>query len=95
MTRPWSRGAVRSVLCKIQILKPIVTGRREKDLIMTTHQCPRCRKQSLVQTGIYWSCADCQYAITHSALLIERGGFSRYAGYSPLHPNAMVDAKRQ
>ncbi|WP_447978380.1 hypothetical protein [Candidatus Nitrospira bockiana] len=30
--------------------------------------CPRCHRNSLVQTGAFWSCRHCFYAITHTAL---------------------------
>ena len=34
--------------------------------------CPRCQRESLFQTGAFWACSFCGYAITHSAFTIDR-----------------------
>ena len=39
---------------------------------MNRHQCPRCGQERLMQTGVYWFCVACDYAITHAALLFDR-----------------------
>lgn len=33
--------------------------------------CPRCHRESLFQTGAFWACGVCGYAITQSALMID------------------------
>lgn len=38
---------------------------------MKHRHCPCCRQDSLYQTGAFWACAGCGYAITQSALLID------------------------
>ncbi len=39
---------------------------------MTTNRsCPRCQELRLIQTGAFWSCGNCGYAITHAALCVE------------------------
>ena len=35
---------------------------------MKTHNCLRCRRHSLFQTGAFWACGVCSYAITQAAL---------------------------
>ncbi len=48
---------------------------------MKTRDCPRCRRKALFQTGAFWACGICSYAITQAALLIDqadaRGGNRR------------------
>lgn len=39
---------------------------------MKTRDCPRCRRHSLFQTGAFWACGVCSYAITQAALLIDQ-----------------------
>ena len=34
--------------------------------------CPRCERETLFQTGAFWACGVCGYAITQSALVIEQ-----------------------
>jgi hypothetical protein len=38
---------------------------------MTTRSCPRCDRDGLYQTGAFWNCSNCGYAITQSALIID------------------------
>jgi ribosomal protein L37AE/L43A len=38
---------------------------------MKFSNCPRCHRESLFQTGAFWTCGVCSYAITHSALTID------------------------
>jgi ribosomal protein L37AE/L43A len=48
---------------------------------MKTRDCPRCRRHSLFQTGAFWACGMCRYAITQTALLADEAGEqSRSAG---------------
>ena len=42
--------------------------------------CPRCRRRSLISTGIFWGCDSCSYAITQAALVVEEKR-SREAGH--------------
>jgi hypothetical protein len=46
----------------------------ERSSTMKIQPCPRCREHTLVPTGAFWACTVCQYAITHSALLVEHHG---------------------
>lgn len=39
---------------------------------MKVYDCPRCRHHSLIPTGGFLSCEQCSYAITASALAVER-----------------------
>ena len=39
---------------------------------MKTHNCLRGRRHSLFQTGAFWACGVCSYAITQAALLIDQ-----------------------
>lgn len=39
---------------------------------MTYCHCPRCERETLFQTGAFWACGVCGYAITQSALAIEQ-----------------------
>lgn len=38
---------------------------------MKLRHCPRCRQHCLYQTGAFWACAGCGYAITQSALSVD------------------------
>jgi len=38
---------------------------------MKLRHCPRCQRDSLYQTGAFWSCGVCGYTITQSALLFD------------------------
>ncbi len=38
---------------------------------MKSRPCPRCQQHTLVQTGAFWACGTCGYAITQAALLVE------------------------
>lgn len=40
---------------------------------MKRQTCPRCQRHSLFQTGAFWACGVCSYAITQAALLIRPG----------------------
>ena len=44
--------------------------------------CPRCQRESLFQTGAFWVCGVCGYAITHSVLTIDERR-SKETGTSP------------
>lgn len=38
---------------------------------MTLRRCPCCTRNTLFQTGAYWACGACGYAVTHSALVVD------------------------
>lgn len=38
---------------------------------MTVHDCPHCRQPLLFQTGAFWRCGSCGFAITETALSRE------------------------
>lgn len=46
---------------------------------MKIRHCPRCQRHCLFQTGAFWACAICHYAITQSALLVDEGRASKKA----------------
>jgi ribosomal protein L37AE/L43A len=35
---------------------------------MTVHHCPHCRQPELFETGVFWRCASCGFAVTETAL---------------------------
>ena len=45
--------------------------------------CPRCQRETLFQTGAFWACGVCGYAITQSALAIDESR-SKKSGAPPL-----------
>lgn len=44
----------------------------EKGVCVKTRDCPRCQRHSLFQTGAFWACGVCSYAITQAALFIDQ-----------------------
>lgn len=46
---------------------------------MKIRHCPRCQRNCLFQTGAFWACAICRYAITQSALIVDEGRRSKSA----------------
>ncbi|HET8671614.1 MAG TPA: hypothetical protein VFM05_13615 [Candidatus Saccharimonadales bacterium] len=38
---------------------------------MKFSHCPQCQRETLFQTGAFWTCGVCRYAITQSALAID------------------------
>ena len=44
---------------------------------MRVRSCPYCSQRMLFQTGAFWACANCGYAITQSALLVDEARAKR------------------
>jgi len=56
---------------------------------MKIRHCPRCRCHCLFQTGAFWACATCRYAITQSALMVDEGRPSKPQPISFASPSTL------
>jgi ribosomal protein L37AE/L43A len=43
-------------------------------------ECLRCRQSGLVSNGAFWTCLECGYAITATAIAFERMGRGTSSG---------------
>ncbi len=44
---------------------------------LAVRACPGCAQQTLVSNGAFWTCAGCRYAVTSTALAMDRAASER------------------
>jgi len=55
--------------------------------------CPACTEETLVSNGAFWSCEVCTYAVTSTALAVDRAAAQAVAKSSRPHFHEHFDTR--